>query len=151
MKYALLIYNTIAIRDALTDDERKLFEIRVAEVLARPNVGPWVRLREVESATTVRHDEGRTFLTDGPFVDSKEYLAGLIVVEAANLDEALAVAAELQALRPGGAIEVRPARRGGAGWCSMTSFVRSGAGCWRHWSGCSAISSSPKRQPRRRS
>jgi hypothetical protein len=108
MKYALLIYNTIAIREALTDNERERFEIRVAEVLARPNLGPWVRLREAESATTVRHAEGRTLLTDGPFVDSKEYLAGLIVVEAVNLDDALAVAGELQALRPGGAIEVRP-------------------------------------------
>jgi hypothetical protein len=110
MKYALLIYNTIAIRDALTDEGRARLDNGVAEVLARPSVGPWVRLREVESATTVRHEEGGTLLTDGPFVDSKEYLAGLIVVEAANLDDALAVAAELQALRPGGAIEVRPAR-----------------------------------------
>ncbi len=73
-----------------------------------PNVSGWVRLHLVESATTVRHEDGRTLLTDGPFVDSKEYLAGLIVVEAANLDEALTAAGEFQAARPSGAIEVRP-------------------------------------------
>ena len=47
-------------------------------------------------------------MTDGPFVDSKEFLAGLILVEAENLDGALAVAAELQELDVTAAIEVRP-------------------------------------------
>jgi hypothetical protein len=48
-------------------------------------------------------------LTDGPFIDSKEYLAGLFLIEAGNLDGALAIAQELlQETRPGTAIEVRP-------------------------------------------
>ena len=48
-------------------------------------------------------------LTDGPFIDSKEYLAGLILIEADNLDGALAIAGELlQETRPGTALEVRP-------------------------------------------
>ena len=48
-------------------------------------------------------------LTDGPFIDSKEYLAGLFLIEAGNLDGALAIAGELlQETRPGVAIEVRP-------------------------------------------
>jgi hypothetical protein len=110
VKYALLVYNREGMREAMSDEERRRFDAAVDEVLARPNVGPWVRLREVESATTVRHGESGLFLTDGPFVDSKEYLAGFIVVDAANLDQALAVAAELEELRPGGAIEVRPMR-----------------------------------------
>src|SRR5437763_16265213 len=108
MKYALLVYNNVAIQEALTDDERARIRSDITEVLARPSVGPWIRLREVESATTVRHEDGRTLLTDGPVVDSKKYLGGLIVVEAANLDQALAFAAELQDLRAGGVIEVRP-------------------------------------------
>jgi hypothetical protein len=109
VKYALLIYNQEgATREAMTDEERNRLDTVVDEVLTRPNVGPWVRLRRTESATTVRRREGAVFLTDGPFVDSKEYIAGLIVVDAANLDQALAVAAELQELRKGGAIEVRP-------------------------------------------
>ena len=45
---------------------------------------------------------------DGPFVETKEHLAGLVVVEAADLDGALAIAQELQDTRIGGAIEVRP-------------------------------------------
>ena len=65
------------------------------------------RLQPAESATTVQHEAGKTLLTDGPFIDSKEFLGGLILVEADNLDGALAIAAELQELDPG-AIEVRP-------------------------------------------
>jgi hypothetical protein len=70
----------------------------------------WLRLQDVESATTVRREQGRTLLTDGPFVDSKDFLGGFILVEAENLDGALAVADELQELRGAGAIEIRPVR-----------------------------------------
>jgi hypothetical protein len=78
-------------------------------VLARPNVTGWIRLQPAESATTLSNVGGEFLMMDGPFVDSKEYLAGLIVVEAANLDEALRVAGELRDLmRSSGAIEVRP-------------------------------------------
>ncbi len=68
----------------------------------------WLRLQDVGSATTVRHQQGRTLLTDGPFVDSKDFLGGFIIVEAENLDGALAVAGELSELSTAGAIEVRP-------------------------------------------
>jgi hypothetical protein len=47
-------------------------------------------------------------LTDGPFVDSKEFLGGVILVDADDLDGALAVAAKLQELDTTAAIEVRP-------------------------------------------
>ena len=87
-------------------------EDAIADVLARPYVTGWARLHADESATTLRNDEGRTLLTDGPFIDSKEYLAGLILIEADNLDGALAIAQELQDTRTGGAIEVRPILEG---------------------------------------
>jgi hypothetical protein len=48
----------------------------------------------------VRREQRRALLTDGPFIDSKDFLGGFIVVEAENLDGALAVAEELQELRP---------------------------------------------------
>ena len=80
----------------------------VAAVLDRPNVSGWVRLLSPESTTTVTLGERTTLLTDGPFVDSKEFLGGFILIEADNLDEALAVAAELQLLDVTAAIEVRP-------------------------------------------
>jgi hypothetical protein len=109
MKYALLPYANIDVRDRDPEAERQPLTGPLAEVLARPNVTGWLRLHEVESATTVRYDQGKTLLTDGPFVDSKDYLGGFIIVEAENLDGAIAVAAELQELRGGaGAIEIRP-------------------------------------------
>ena len=109
MRYALLVYNDPEV-DRRSEEEQRRIDAGIAEVLARPNVTGWLRLRNVESATTVRHEQGRTLLTDGPFVDSKDFLGGFIVVEAQNLDGALAVADELQELRGSGAIEVRPVR-----------------------------------------
>jgi hypothetical protein len=114
MQYALLAYSTG--EDA--DREARPIPATLAALLDRPDVTGWARLHADESATTVRNDEGRTLLTDGPFIDSKEYLAGLILIEADNLDGALAIAQEmLQVTRPGTAIEVRPVldrRFGGA-------------------------------------
>jgi hypothetical protein len=109
VRYALVIYANTDVRDRTPEDERRRIAAGVYGVLQRPDVTGWVRLQEAESATTVRYDQGRTLLTDGPFVDSKDYLGGFIVVEAENLDGALAVAGELQELRGGaGAIEIRP-------------------------------------------
>jgi hypothetical protein len=110
LRYALLIYNDIEVRDRTPEAQRRRINAGIYEVLKRPNVTGWLRLQDVESATTVRHEGGRTLLTDGPFLDSKDFLGGFIVVEAENLDGALAVAGELQALRAAGAIEVRPVR-----------------------------------------
>ena len=100
MQYALLIYGGRGNPDAADD---------VAALLARPDVTGWASLHDAESATTLRTDG---LLTDGPFIDSKEFLGGLVVIEAENLDGALAVAREMQDTRIGGAIEVRPVRRG---------------------------------------
>jgi hypothetical protein len=108
LRYALLAYSNIDARDQRSEEEQRRITAGIAEVLARPNVTGWLRLRDIDSATTVRHQQGRTLLTDGPFVDSKDFLGGFIVVEADNLDGALAVADELQELQGAGAIEVRP-------------------------------------------
>ena len=108
MRYALLAYSNVEVRDRIPEAERRRINAEIAEVLAQPNVTGWLRLQDVESATTVRREQDRTLLTDGPFVDSKDYLGGFILVEAENLDGALAVAAELQELDVTAAIEVRP-------------------------------------------
>lgn len=47
-------------------------------------------------------------MTDGPFADAKEVLGGFVVVEAANLDEAIELAARIPVTRHGGVVEVRP-------------------------------------------
>jgi hypothetical protein len=109
MQYALLVYTPAEETDRAT----RPIQGDLAALLDRPNVSGWTRLHADESATTLRNDEGRTLLTDGPFIDSKEYLAGLILIEADNLDGALAIAEEmLQKTRPGSAIEVRPILNG---------------------------------------
>jgi hypothetical protein len=109
MQYALLIYNP---DDDVAQQAQRPIDPAIAAVLARPEVTGWIRLHAAGSATTVQHQDGATLLTDGPFIDSKEFLGGLILVEADNLDQALAVAGELTELRPGRvvAIEVRPVR-----------------------------------------
>ena len=104
MQYALLVYNPGV------DPERadRPMPGALAALLDQPNVTGWARLHADESATTLRND-GQVLLTDGPFIDSKEYLAGLILIEADNLDGALATAGELLGqTRRGTAIEVRP-------------------------------------------
>jgi hypothetical protein len=110
LRYALLAYANADVRDRTSEDERRRVNAAIDQVLARPNVTGWLRLQDVETATTVRHEQGKTMLTDGPFLDSKDFLGGFILVEAENLDGALAVAGELQELRAGGAIEIRPVR-----------------------------------------
>jgi hypothetical protein len=105
MKYALLAYSR---GETSREPGAREMHPGIAAVLDRPNVTGWLRLQAAESATTVRLEARRTLLTDGPFVDSKEFLGGLILVDAENLDGALAVAAELQELDLTAAIEVRP-------------------------------------------
>ncbi len=109
MQYALLAYAPPE------DTDRAIRPIpgNLAALLDRPDVTGWARLHADDSATTLRTDGGRMLLTDGPFIDSKEYLAGLFLIEADNLDGALAIAEELlQETRPGVAIEVRPLLEG---------------------------------------
>ena len=65
------------------------------------------RLHSVQSATSVRVRDGETEIVDGPFAVTKEVLAGYYVLECADLDEALQLAARLP-MAPWATIEVRP-------------------------------------------
>ena len=71
----------------------------------------------------------------------------MIVVEADNLDGALAIAEELQETRTGGAIEVRPILEGAVPWRLTPSSASTGAGCWPPWSASSATSNWPRTRP----
>jgi hypothetical protein len=77
------------------------------EMVARKQYVGANRLSPVASATTVRQREGKTVVTDGPFAETKEQLAGYFLIEAQNLDEAIAVAEKLPGARFG-SVEVRP-------------------------------------------
>jgi hypothetical protein len=69
-------------------------------------------LHPTSAATTVRMKHGKTVMTDGPFADTKEQLSGYSIVEAKDLDEALAIAARHPLLQVGHSIKVRPIREG---------------------------------------
>jgi hypothetical protein len=64
-------------------------------------------LQPVSTATTVRIRDGKTLTTDGPFAETKEQLGGFYLIEAKDLDEALAIAARIPSAKFG-CIEVRP-------------------------------------------
>lgn len=73
-------------------------------------------LESTEAATSVRGDSaGRTVVTDGPFVESKEALGGFYVIDAPDLDEAIKLAKLVpEATGPFSGVEVRPVREPGA-------------------------------------
>ena len=106
MKYLCLVYA----------DEKMLEEIDDGECLACGDglraSGHYVTgapLHPVSTATTLRVREGKVSITDGPFAETKEQLTGFYMLEAADLDEALALAARIPPARVG-SIEVRPVR-----------------------------------------
>jgi hypothetical protein len=110
MKYLLQIYPGTGTADFAHLSEREQ-ETIVGEYLAigqYPGVLGGDQLQPVETATTVRVQNGEALFTDGPFVDAKEHLGGYYLVEAENLDGALEIAARIPAAHMGGAIEVRP-------------------------------------------
>lgn len=65
------------------------------------------RLRPPEAATTVRRRGGQLLVTDGPFTESREWIAGFDILECADLDEAIAIAAK-HPMSAGGTLELRP-------------------------------------------
>lgn len=66
-------------------------------------------LESVQTATTVRVRGGKALVTDGPFAETKEQLAGFYLIEARDLNDAIRVASRIPAARVG-SIEVRPIR-----------------------------------------
>ena len=66
-------------------------------------------LQPVRTAKTVRVRAGKSSVTDGPFTEAKEYLAGFYLVEARDMDDAIEIASKIPPARVGG-IEVRPVR-----------------------------------------
>ena len=66
-------------------------------------------LEPIETATSVRIRNGLLTITDGPFAETKEQLAGFYLVDAADLDEAIQIASKIPPAREG-TIEVRPVR-----------------------------------------
>ena len=108
MKYLLQIYPADGELDELSEQEQNAIVGEYLAVSQSPGVIGGDQLQPVETATTVRIQNGQTLLTDGPFVEAKEHLGGYMLVDADDLDAALEIAARIPAARMGGAIEVRP-------------------------------------------
>jgi hypothetical protein len=106
MKYLCLVYLDEGRLDELPDEDCVAYDraIRASgQCLASE------ALQSVRTATTVRVRSGKVSITDGPFAETKEQLAGFYVIEAKNLDEAIGLAAGIPPARVG-SIEVRPIR-----------------------------------------
>jgi hypothetical protein len=110
MKYVLFICTPVGGEELspeeIADDPR--FTSYIDEMRSRDIVKGGARLRPSTDATTVRVQGDEVLLSDGPFVESKEYVAGLDIIEVADLDEAIALASRHPAALGGGSVEVRP-------------------------------------------
>ena len=108
MKYATLIYSKPGSHEALPEEEYKAVFGEYMALVDDPRCISSGQLEPVETATTVRVQDGNTLTTDGPYADTKEVFGGYYIFEADNLDEAIDLASRIPAARLGGAIEVRP-------------------------------------------
>jgi hypothetical protein len=98
-------------REPMTEEQMQQFMERIGVLEDEmKSTGAWVfsgRLHEPDTATVVRQSEGEVLTTDGPFAESKEHLGGFYIIEAENLDAALAWASKTTAAIKA-PIEVRP-------------------------------------------
>jgi hypothetical protein len=88
-------------------DQFGAYEVFTQHLRDRKAIVAGEALQPTATATTVRVVDGKTITTDGPFAETKESLGGFYLVEAADLDEAIAYAAMIPGARSG-SIEVRP-------------------------------------------
>jgi hypothetical protein len=111
MKYMLLIYEdekaflnlSEAERQAIYADYRQFSQ----DIAASGHYIGGSELQPTSAATSVRVRDGKRLVTDGPFAEAREQLGGYYLVEARDLDEAIALAARIPTARTG-TIEVRP-------------------------------------------
>ena len=106
MKYLCLVYGEEKEIGAMTDDQCMAYDQALRKdgrCLASEALEP------VRTARTVRVRQGKVSITDGPFTETKECLAGFYLIEAADLNDAVQIASQIPPARVG-SIEVRPVR-----------------------------------------
>ena len=105
MQYMLLIYLDEQAPGAWDVVEREeCYKESIAlgeELMAKGKFLGSAPLNPTSTATSVRVREGKRLLTDGPFAETQEQLGGYSLIDAENLDEALAIAARIPGARPG--------------------------------------------------
>ena len=108
MKYMLLVYLD---EQALSDEEREHCYVESAQLTQQlSTTGQYVHaspLHPVATATSVRVRSGKRLVTDGPFAETREQLGGFYLIEAADLDEAIAIAERIPPAKFG-TVEIRP-------------------------------------------
>ena len=111
MQYLLMIYQNeaeYAKNDAATSQKMLgEFQTFTQSIIQSGQFKAGDRLQPTATATTVRVRDGKTLTTDGPFAETREQLAGYYMVDAKDLDSAIAIAARIPSARIG-SIEVRP-------------------------------------------
>jgi hypothetical protein len=108
MNYMLLIYVD---EQALSETERQDCYRESAELARELHENGQYRgaspLHPTRTATSIRVRDGKPLVTDGPFAETREHLGGYFLIDAGNLDEAIAVAERIPAARFG-TVEIRP-------------------------------------------
>jgi hypothetical protein len=107
MQFVLVIYDGSE-RPVSEEEEKKAAYGDYAALNNMQNVTGCPPLGLPENATTVRVENGSAVTTEGPYLDVKSAVGGFSVVEADNLDAAVAVASRVRQARMGGAVEVGP-------------------------------------------
>jgi len=109
MQYMFLMYFD---ENSLTEVQRtECYEASAGYARQLHDEGKYVAaapLHPTSTATSVRHREGKSIVTDGPFAETREQLGGFFLINAANLDEAIEIAGLIPAGR-WGTVEIRPA------------------------------------------
>lgn len=112
MQYLLLIYDDEKKFETMSEADQKAFSAEyntfTESIKKSGHFRSGEALQPISTATSVRVKDGKTMTTDGPFAETREQLGGFYLVEAANLDDAIKVAARIPSTRVGGCIEVRP-------------------------------------------
>jgi hypothetical protein len=104
-QYAVLMYAPATDGEAAAvPGEREVHDLHAEDLRSSGTMVTAFALQPVETATSIRGD----MLTDGPFIEAKEVVAGFYVIEAHDLDAALEIAQRNPILRQGGGVEVRP-------------------------------------------
>jgi hypothetical protein len=108
MKYIILIYSDEKL------DTPEMWEKTMPEYFAYSDMlrnggqsDASEALQPTATATTIRVRDGKTLLTDGPFAETKEQLGGFYLIEAKNLDDAIALASKCPGAKYG-TVELRP-------------------------------------------
>ena len=108
MKYILLVYEDENLLDDTIHQACRAEATQICHDLA--GVGKFIAaspLQPTAVATSVRVRQGKRLVTDGPFAETREQLGGFFIVDATDLDDAIAIAARLPMVQRG-TIEVRP-------------------------------------------